>query len=82
MQRGVYACETEPGESENEPRKGLKHVGLFSRRTPLGPVYYGFAFALGFRRLFCNPVASNKGTQESDINATGKTAPQKTALGV
>ena len=29
MQRGVDACETEPGESEDERRKGLEHVGLF-----------------------------------------------------
>ena len=29
MQRGVGACETEPGESEDERRKGLEHVGLF-----------------------------------------------------
>ena len=77
MQRGVDACETEPGESEDERRKGLEHVSLFVAPHAARAVYCGFAFALGFRRLFCNPVASNKGSQESDINATGKTVLRK-----
>jgi hypothetical protein len=82
MQRGVDACETEPGESEDERRKGLEHVSLFVAPLAARARLLRIAFTFGFRRLFCNPVASNKGTQESDINATGKTAGQKTALGV
>ena len=69
MQRGVDACETEPGESEDERRKGLEHVSLFVAPHAARARPCGFAFSLGFRRYFCNPEASNKGSQESDINA-------------
>ena len=82
MQRGVDAGETEPDESEDERRKGLEHVCLFVAPHAARARPCGFAFSLGFRQIFCNPEASNKGSQESDINAGGKTAPQKTALGV
>ena len=82
MQRGVGAFETEPDESEDERSKGLQHVGLFAAPHAARARLLRICFHPWFRRLFCNPVASNKGTQESDINATGKTARQKTALGV
>ena len=82
MQRGVDAGETEPDESEDERRKGLQHEGPFVAPHAARARPCGFAFFLGFRRYFCNPEASNKGSQESEINARGKTAGHKTALRV
>ena len=71
MQRGVDAGETEPGDSEDGRRKGLEHVGLFVAPYAARARLLRIAFALGFRRIFCNPEESNKGSQESDINARG-----------
>ena len=77
MQRGVDAGETEPDESEDERGKGLEYVGLFVALHAARVRPCGFAFSLGFRRYFCNPEASNKGSQKATLMLEEKRLPRK-----